>query len=607
MMKRFARSGKIVGLALMVMGLVLAGCQGPQDGSSEGAAPNNSQGYTSVPITVEPDGDGANLYIGDGGLSEVAVFNGHTVEIKNGNTSIVGGQGRCSGSGGDVQCWIRLINRDSDEFMANTILHGGNCQNCTTAVMDNGDWGEPGNRLDPPQSYPIATGTGFTYDEDTYDAPWGASKYPVPQGFSKPFQVLHPQCGQRVEIFDFGNQIPRFTFYATVDADYFPWNPLGANGQPGGGDDDPRFEFQNHTTVYLMLCDFVNQYTLRTDYARGSWRRSNILAGWGSPGNVSSINVAAGDYFSVNVGIEFADRMETNSMGDLHNFPAEGYHYFNMHSVLFTYNPRVIERNRTNRAAKGHSATARTPCFTEAICNTPGTEAYQHLDALVDGSNVVYGNGYIFSYRFPVENFGYYAGNINYKTDSGGIIALNYSTQSYVTVFHLKEGGHKGVAHWNKAYVGGTLLPANPNVKTQEGADAAPDMVPLMAHFYVKGTVGSGYNAGNGSYIKVDVFSTYTAFQFFHTNNTLIPGGAVSPTDDYWNPCIFPRYNPAVKYDTTPGHVQFCAPGRGTQDYDIFQQTENVNLNIYQSGQAAPGQVSKRGGFQAWNLYVCVQ
>jgi hypothetical protein len=615
MMKRFVNGGKIVGLMLLAAGLIFAGCAGPNGtgGSSESSAPAAVQNsYGAVPISLDPKTGDFSIGAGDG-LSDITMVAGHTVEIKNGSTSIVAGKGNCGAGGGtgDVHCWIKIINRDSDELMANVFLTGSKCKNCGTATMDNadnvnGDTTKPigGTAL----SVPI-NGNGFCFAEDgkfPSKRPfnfYGCSTVFTP-GSYKPVQMLHPSCGQRTEMFDFGNQVAKYSFYASVAAQYFPWNPLGPDLTPKTGDDDARYNFQNYTTVYMILTDFNTAPSGKALYALGSWKRSNILAGYNPAGGaVSGVSLVPGTYFSVNVAVEAPDRIESYMMADKNLFPSNpnGYEYYNQSAIMFRYNPAAVERVKAVHKGFAYGAGAKYPCYTAGNCTATGSELYQHLDVIVDNTNSLYGVGWIAFYRSIPENFILYGGNafslsVDYLTDNGGKIHITKSA------YACRECGHKGFAKVNHAFVGGSIKwsntnPANPAM-TQDGIDAAPENTINIYHFFTRGAdVVGNIMHGRGSEFRADTFGSYTQFNLVHTNSTLFPGGTKGAPSDDWTDYCAPFY-------VGGGNIHYCKPAEPVASYAVYQGVENQSPLILQGGEAVAG---SKGGIQTWGVYVCIQ
>jgi hypothetical protein len=611
-MKRFASDGRILALILIAVGLMFAGCAAPSEngGSAESAAPADIQSsYGVVPISIN-GGNGA-LTIGSqaDGLSDVTTVGGHNVEIVSGSTSIVGGKGTCSGIMGDVKCWIKLVNKDPSSGMYNVSLNADsakNCINCGTAVFNNADnvngdttRAVGGGNIDTP-----ILGSGFCYAEDgnfggnkPYNAQ-GCSTYYTPSNSYKPIQTLHPACGQRSELLDFGNPADptaRYTFWASVSATYFPWNPVGADGVPNTADDDARYDFQNYTTVYMIIADLANVNPGSGRYLWGSWKRSNVLAGWGSPGNGSGTNLAAGTYFGVNVAVEAPDRVENYYMADVQHLTSNprGYEYYFIHSIFFRYNPFVIERVRATHSGQPIKSGAQDLCATPALCQVLGYESNSHLEPVADGSNSFYGFGWVALYRWEQsDSFYYYAAysSQDYNTDAGGVIHIAQSAKV------CQECGQKGFAKMNRAFLGATIYSTNTSAAkpafTRDGPDPAPENTIMVYHFFVKSNAAPGLS----SELKVDTFATYTQFQWaLHTSQTsLLPGGIFGGD---WIDYCYPFY-------TGGGNVHYCQMPFVPANYVVGQRLEKMNPNILQSGESVTGGA---GGIQAWNTYVCVQ
>jgi len=613
MMKRFVKNGKIVGLMLMALGLIFAGCSGAggSGGSSETAAPATTQGsYGAIPISV--NGGNGDLIIGaEGGLSDITMVAGHTVEIINGST----GAGKCTtggGPGGDIKCYIKLINRSRNVGMYNVSVNANPakaCVNCGTAVFNNADnvGGTPTRVIGGPNIDTPILNSGYCYAEDgnfKAGAPFNAAgcglQYTTAN--NKPIQSLHPQCGQRTEMLDFGNPAApgsQYTFWASVSATYFPWNPNGLNGVRGGGDDDARYDFQNYTTVYIILAGMTNDRPGR--YLFGTWKRSNAIAGYGAPGNVSGANLTPGSYFGVNIAVEAPDRVENYYMADITHMASNGhgFEYYTLLGVFFRYNPFVIERvrNATHTGKAYIKPGAKDMCWNypnTPCATTPNYESYAHLDTLADGSNSFYGFGWIALYRIPEMDFAYYTqgATTTYRTDGGGAIQL-------LTGHNVcKECGQKGFAKMNRAFVGGAINGTNTSTAmpafTRDGPDADPEQTVMVYHFYVKNNT-----VGKGSEIRTDVASTNTQFAFelhaYPQKPTYVPGGFYNDMNDYCYPFDLPGASYATSYCQSPQVIANLIVAGGK---------EKMNPAILQSGESITG---GQGGIQSWNTYVCVQ
>jgi hypothetical protein len=622
-MKRFKKSGMIIGLLLMAFGLVFAGCTPPGgDSSSEGPAATVSQtDYATVPITIN-DGEEGRITIGDEGNSFVVDVGGHNVEIRNGTTStiMVGSTetGMCEVNGSYVECWIRMINRDPTDFMANAIMFGTGCIGCVAAIIDNADLshGSP--------THPVGgattglaieiNGLGMCYVEDgTFvgePPPFtvnGCETYNIPSGTIKPFQMLHPECGMRAVRWDFGGQPERFGFEATVMADFITADPLA----------DGRYDFADRATWYLILVDLLDANPALVRYDFGSWKRSNVLAGWGAASN--GVTLAENTYFSVNIALDYSDRIESQFMGvpdagsrnlfTLNN--PNGYEYYNLTAALIKYNPHAVGRVMVNGIKGAPQKTGSLyPCAftTFNLCQDSLDESSDHLDPITGLNTTFNDDGWISVYRSIREDFFYYkAGNYGppavqfYGTDGGGAIGM--TSANYV----LREGGHNGVAEINRAFLGGTITwknnaaytlgyGATQSAMTQQGPDVAPESTPNMFHFY---TLPGA--SGTSSEFSIQSFASFTYFMMAHTGGDgIIPGGVQGSTGaDEWTDYCAPFDVPFC----TDGD-RCCDPGKLMADYVIFQGVENANPAILQSGEVIPGEY---GGAQGWNVYVCVQ
>lgn len=597
MMKRFEKSGKLLALAFLAVALVFAGCTAPGGGSSSSeSAPagTDSQGsYGTVPISI--DGESGRMEIGESGLYDVISVDGRSVEVKNGDTSISGGLGQCSGSGGDVQCWIKVINRDPDEYMANVFLYGTACTDCVDAVMDTADLSHGGTTTASGDSIvdvpPEIGGVGVCYAEDgVFPArfppfnEFGCSSFDTPGVNDKPIQHLHPECGQRSELWDFGVQAAQYHFTGYVEADFFPFNPAGADRTPGTADDDPRYDFENYTTIYVMLSELDNVGP--AVYRYGSYLRSTALAGYGAA--TDGVTLAPGRYFGLSLAIEYPNRIEGRPMAERDLFPANGYEYYNQYAMFFRYDPFVVEKVAgTHKTGAGSIVRdgAQYMCFDVNDCTGIGKQSYSHLDPISEGTNVYSGPGWIGTYRSIATNFAYF-GTRNYYWDNTALTPAKLYASGLVP----QEGGHKGVAYLDTVWAGQSLWSINTGIRmTQEGVDAAPEMPISFWYFWVKGT------SGEGSSFWVDTFGSFTQFNMAHTALTYNPSGTKGGTDDWTDYC--------APYYTGGDQVHFCEPGQPTSVYVVGQGVENMNPNIGQQGELTPG----RGGIQQWPAYICVQ
>lgn len=617
MMKGFLKKGKWLGLIMVA--LLFAGCYGG-GGSEDGAVDSGSQAsLVGVPITMDPMNK--TISVGDGGLGAGTgvTADGHDIQIINGSTSLP----TCTGAGADVQCWLRLVNRDPDMYMANAYLLGTQCTGCLTAQIDNADMvnGDTtaictgSNAQDGCGTTENIDGLGICIVEDgqfkTQGTPHNEKGCPIHETTNsawKPVQVLHPDCGTIGILLDFGVQVEQYNFSGTVVAEWYPWtDPTG----------DARFDNLQHSTYYVMVTDLNDKGGATANeiawFIPGSYKRSNVLSGWSSAGDA---NLAEGQYFAVNVAAEYADRIEAQVMGN--NMVNQTYEYYLDYGYILRYNPSIVTElalaSLTTPGATVIYRGARYHCADDAANNIPcssGKQGHTGLGAIAYGTNDYRSAaaGWVALSIDLAANFSYFAYGATYQTLGGGVINLkgaspntptgNWGTSNYLII--PKAAGHYGVANINNAV--GTVNYAMSNGMVQQGADAAPDMPLTVYYFRVNNTInsaGSVPTSGLGSEFWIDTMSTATHFAIAYTAAMMYPSGnkmSVPGSDDELNICV-PRQ---------AGQPQGCDVGIPQANYDVYSGQENVNLQIGHSGMAAWGGDAGGGAMQQWPAHICVQ
>lgn len=606
-MKRFEQGGKLLGIALVALALLFAGCSQPSSEEGSAASPSGSSAVT-IPMEMK---DG-NLIIGDGAGLGVAKLNGHTVEIRNGDTG-------CFAAGDVANCWVRVINRDAAVYMANVKVKLNGCTTCLTASMDNADAlnGNTTHPIIPVPPYTLGgdfgastgvnvfNGTEFMLVEDgdyRFSAmpfnKFGAPLHTNPSGSVKPFQTLHPTCGARSILWDFGGQTVNYRFYASLTAQYFNATPWGPDQIPGNGDDTDaaRYDAVNSSTYYVQITDLADKFGAanprRAWYRIGSNVRSNVLSGYGAilPGRAILAN---NRYFGVNVSAEYPNRMEGQIVGTSVGFT--NYEWYSQFAYLLRYDPKTVRRVTANGKTGGAVGTAitagtQTTCMA-ANCTNGLLETFRENDVPASG----YGWGYIStSEGVPTASNFTWVGTGQYLTLLGGIANVN------ATGIAPQYFGHKGRAQI-RHNVGGpaVTITSAATAVTQDGVDAAPELTLAMYFFQVK-LKGSGNIVGRGSEFSIDQFSGFTSYSLGYTNGTLWPesGFSTSGGSDDWLGYCWPF---------TAGHTgnleMGCDPVASMFDYKIYSGNESSNVLILQSGESTP----LYGAYQAWNAYICVQ
>jgi len=643
-MKGFWKSGKWMGL--VILALLFAGCYGGSGDSSSEPALANGPGVRGVPITVDPINQ--IITYGDeesaGGRVPASIF-GHTIDIVNDDLG-------CAGAGPDVSCYIQLINRDSDEYMANAFILGTECDGCDTARLNNADLTHGGainsgaisvcgalnedphnpdgdNGCGNPTPLVEPNGIGMCYVEDGEFVLTGypsnvynCATHLLPGANVKPNQMIHPQCGAATARWDFSGQGLKYTFIGQLQADWFPQSPIA----------DGRMDMTNRVTFDVMAVNLVHNAGIgstargRAWLRPGSYRLDQVMSGW----NAEASNVVApGGYFAVNVALEYPDRIESQEVAD--TFGNQNYEYYYNFLYILHYNPAVVS------LVVGKAGSRTTPGGTVIVGTTGGTALalkdckstptnYCGFSSFYPQSNMGTsdisgdggtGTGWVsINMQLGGSLAGAFTGihgapgvPMNYLTFYGGQASItwlgNYTASpSYAIVPGMN--GHYGRAHLNVP-VGGatswTLAKCKDNgcnIVVQEGVDAAPDLPLAMYYFWVPLTA-----SGKGSEFWIDMHAGATNLMVGITNPTIYPGGAAAGTDDDGNSCV-PTADLLVPPGTPDAHG--CdpePPGGDSFSYWVFQGTEKVNTNILHSG-AALGFVGA-GAYQQWSANICVQ
>jgi hypothetical protein len=563
---------------------------------------------------------------------------GHTVGIAVGDTSLPA----CAGSGDDAQCWINITNRDSQYYMANFMAGGNNCTwplfcGPSFETLDNADaWQGDTTGVCTGEASAEAgcggpvglVGGDICYVEDgqyvTQPSPYnekGCKIYETASSGLKPYQILHPDCGQISNLWDFGNITGPFDFSIGISAEWYPWNPTG-DGLPGTTvDNDPRYDFANRSTYYIMVTDLNNNSETgpyqwggtangRAWINIGSHIRSNVLSGWAATGS-GKAELAERRYFGVSVAVEYADRIESQVMGN--QMLNLDYEYYADYGYIMRYNTSVVTEvaaaNLTNISAGTKVVRgARFHCTSDQLSapNAPcdgAWQAYEGLGELAFGTVSDYrGVGWIALNRGLASNFEYFPNFASIQKFDGGVLTLSggipattsmwASPQAYM--INPRAAGHHGVAHFDWALA--TVTYNNSAAIIQEGPDAAPEM-PLAVYYFQVRPGTSGF----GSEFWMDMMSTGTYFRLNYTNGTIYPSGTQAGTDDWLAFCspIQPGFENPVD--------QGCDPGQPQSFYDVYASLENVNTDISHSGPSVWGGDATGGAVQQWPAHVCVQ
>lgn len=655
-MKGFVKKG----LLLLALGVLIAGCAAPAE---EDAISSSKDGnIEGIPMILDPANQ--KLTIGDGSENYkiVQTFDGHSIQMMNGGTG--GGSACVSDGAGNSQCWIRLFNRDSDEYMANAFAMYSYCESCTLTnhIMDNFDaanlsaagdlcWDsvkqEPkvldactvhlpatttfanmgGSTPITTSSTPPYNGGAIAYVSDSFfpelaaspQNPFGAPMH-VLQSITTPVKadwMIAPQCGYGSQMWDFGGtDTTQFPFWVTVKAAWFQMNPFGDNGVVGGGNDDPRFDFQNYDTWYLVATDLVSS-TLDTTWQKkfrpGSIYRSNVLAGykpawakaaagWTAGKSTFDLPVSTGvqKYFAVNVGLDAANRLENQVMGLRTNLQ---YEYYQQIGTLISWNNRVIQHNASagwllTKAGGTRFQQKATPlCVVQSGCddnmnNSSGTDIRFDPAAVATAAAINTPNaGYVGTInKNPMATGGYWS-YFNYG-ESYTYVPMD-GTWDEITIGPVDPADVRNIP---KSFCirGFTKIRCMNNhdatCVTQDGPDSDPEL--WLYQIVFKGQA-SALNLGTD--IKLETHSQYTAEIYRR-----VIGGLVDqfdsqdphPTDNTTNAGPFKR-DVVTYFNIIDGMTVTVGSNSGTIAFG--------NKAIRHRGPV------KSASHQGWNLSVCIK
>jgi hypothetical protein len=557
-------------------------------------------GINSIPVYFSED---SPLEFGNGeaAASAPTLINGHTVALASGDTF--------SSVGGVHERWVRLINLDSNEYMANAsvTINAASCPTCSGALFDNADMIIVGVNCNaaPPAAFgcsaDIDTGAGYQYVEDgdfvTLPEPWNpkGATYQESRGVDVVIgavrQIIHPECGSVTTPWVFSNNDANYEFWATVTADYFPYGDMS----------DSRYDLADRTTFYAQVSDLTDAYLgpgtgpnplfYRRSWAQGTPARSNVLSGYGKE---ASNVVAPGTQLGVMISLEYSDRFENDIVArpDLVTDMASGYEYYIQVAAILRYNPAVI----TSVAGPN------SYCFNTNYCGVN----YQNYNGfnLNANSGGAPGDGWVaMTYgQGDTWTFSAFGSYINYRTASGAQV---YFSGNFSNL--CQNCGQKGRAHLNVVPTLAATLTSGYALSTvwvQEGPDADPDQI--LALYLM--TVDAGAASGSGSEFWFDTYAGDTGLLSYHTKGSFWDSGRGS--DDWTNYC----YPMSGSY--MDNFNQGCDPVDHPTQIIRASQGERANYEILHSGKATPRMSNLQnwgyprasvGHFQQWPAHICVQ
>lgn len=582
-MKRFIEKSKYLGLVVLAMGLVFAGCAGDPSSSSDDAVSPSGMYVGSVPAVMDVATN--QLTIGDGSGPQDILYNGHPVRLTNPPCTLVA-QG--------VQCDIKVTNLDTANYMTNVSIMLNNCLTCTTANIQNADLEDGAPLVTPAVGNPGAPSSKLNGSEITYvengrflggSYPFndnGAPTHPILAiGKAKPVQIIHPECGSETVPWIFGNQTVNYRFRINFSADYLPWDTRL----------DPTYDFFNYTTFWAQVTDLNDKIASapgRSWYRLGSYQRSNVLSGGGVGGGAS---LAPLQYFGVNTSVEYADRIEQRIVGN----PASStnYEFYYNYAWLLVYDPAVVQpvaANGKTPAGTGVVAGELQTCSSLANCGfgkNTYDEAFVNMYSTSNASQGWIATAFGMSGNHPWQ---WLSANFTYQTFNGGAVFLTSWAYSLVPL----RMGHAGIAHIDPALASITWGMNADSFMVQEGADTANDYPLRMYYFRAIGPSGSG------SEFWFDTISYYTSTFLGWTNGGMDPASdGYVPGSTNWFGYCWPMVQPAVY------------PGQGCTGGDPstlviqggFEQSNYGAYNLRATGESVP----LYGVYQQWPAHICIQ
>jgi len=481
--------------------------------------------------------------------------------------------------------------------------------------------------------------SGVTYVADTSNPqvaappynPFGAPTYDLSSGGVnvKPEWMIAPVCGRKSQMWDFaGTSTANFGFWAAVKANWFQLNPLGddfARGGVGANADDPRFNWQYNSTVYVTLTDLTmsgTDSTWRKFYRPGSIYRSNVLGGykpaWARPftgyTNKSTVDIpyATQKYFAVNLGVEAPDRMESQSFG-LKSAPV--YEYYGNLGVTVSWDARVMNNLPTSTSwvltktgGSRFQADFGSECATPLNCKltTSGvpelasatSRAIDHQIALSLTGGVSDRGGYVsvlmqntqwiesgfWTYFNTTEYYSYWdpITDVVTKIGDGPTNAPGDGTGTNPPPRTIPK------TFYFRGFAKIRCMTANDSTCiTQDGPDADPEF--WLGAIILKVKAGQ---VGRGSEIKVDTYQSNMAYDYHKS----FDGFDTTPDPDPLNP----------KTNAGPNRASdlgiFTVMNGTTKVIDAPGPKEYANPLIRHRGPAI-----SEGSFQGWGVSVCIR
>ena len=643
-MKSFWKVGKWMAVLLSATVILFAGCLGPSRSSDDNAIPakGGEVGAKYVyKFSVTPEQGKLDIEPVVMGTGIVSGLFGHTVDVTSPPCAWDGGNNR-------LTCTVQVKNKSKNYYMANMRTWSYQNSNPLGATLSTPDfpntadgttttWTQPG-------AVPLndAGKAGYCYVEDgKWKKSSGKNFWPKgcqTHGYKTVLdtwatnQMIHPDCGTQTVTWIFTTQAAPYTFYTALVNIGTTGSPPGdhsAQGDPGwypeNALNDSRMDL-THKSLFVvkpykldMVCPAG--WSCTTGGGEGKWgcySTSNaVLEGWKigsaycSTPLDTSVGLAAGRYFAVDVGIEYADRLESQNHTGLQNDtgPSTCFEWDYSLQALYTWDPTIL---RTATAISGYTGNT-SSTYMEITTN--------HKYSLFSGEN---GGGEddensyrdtdagLRDYVSDVgSNFWYLKRSLTLgakmtfiSSTKTALLCTVASSTKYTPVLQMPNDGI--------GWYGFAKMNSNCTTYTNDGIDADVDLWLGMHYMRVYPTAPSG----SGSVIKLESDSDFSGLVLYSSNCTRA-GGSNSVDGDILSTWCYPCVNVGVGTGTCTadgdgsGSGNFlqatsCAStlsdGLSDTKFYVFGSQETTNNKL------AGGPNGNAGwGYQAQNSHICVE
>ncbi|OGP58151.1 MAG: hypothetical protein A2V67_05735 [Deltaproteobacteria bacterium RBG_13_61_14] len=636
-MKNFFTVGKWSAVLLLGASLLFAGCMGPSS-SDDSAIPAKAGGMGAnyvYKFSVDPQAGKLDIEpVVMGTAVQTTAFLG-TIEITS----------SCAGAVLPLVCQITFKNLTPGQYMSRmrtweyACPGADGCTPPTTATLTTSHtlYQIPGGATIT-QGADYGSGTGILADNTgvciVEDGAWGHMQTTgsfdldcplllyYENQFVSTLQFLHPECGSITDTWTFDGESTPYQFYTALTdtaAASSDGTAFGLYAEDGAG--DGRFD-PDRTTFVVKAYNLDNQWCATgTDcYAAYAYKAclgaANPVDGYalGAPGCSTPIaegqTLAPGQYFAVNMGFEWPDRIENQTHGQRCKMSATAVtgpcnlsglvcnEWPNSVSIVYTFDAAVLEAV-TVTAITGGSTVLTVDANHEIYYGNKKSYADTN-DGMNATPNYAFGENYVFIARAPNDaSFAFKTAGFNLLTCIPSIRANTTArwgdlVQNYVGNGAVQDyrANADGMGSYGFTGLAEYFVNADSRCDTRDLAqDSAVDYWMGLHYMQVK----PGAAAGSGSIIKAESNANNTTAQWFSSNCTRDGGMAGDDVTDWYWPCTGPPCD-GTGSGTSTATLAEQDPGT------YFYQAQEV------SNKLMPGAFSAGGGkgYQVNSDHICV-